>query len=302
MPGFLRQSLQSLMLKMRYSGQDLSIGTGFVTQSAGGPLLITNRHNVTGRHQETNIPLSKTGGLPDEIVLMHNKKALPNGALQGWVERTEPLFDKSGNPLWREHPSLKRHADIVALPLTQVDDVDLYLLNIDDRHSKILIFPGEVVSVIGFPFGKSAGGYLPVWATGFIASEPHVDYDRLPLLLVDCRTRQGQSGSPVIAFRVGHGDNAVTAGKNSEDRFVGIYSGRIHPESDIGMVWKASAIRELVKSFEPALKYPGPRSYIPAAAVGSIVALTPLPGEWDGKKFSAAFPTFPTQLGDKPKT
>ncbi|WP_428910707.1 hypothetical protein [Niallia sp. Krafla_26] len=44
----------------------------------------------------------------------------------------------------------------------------------------------------------------------------------LPLLLIDhCRSRQGQSGSPVIAYR---------------------------KESDLGLVWKASAIKELIDS------------------------------------------------------
>ena len=31
-------------------------------------------------------------------------------------------------------------------------------------------------------------------------------------------------------------------------RFVGVYSGRIHRESDIGTVWRADAVRELVAS------------------------------------------------------
>ena len=31
-------------------------------------------------------------------------------------------------------------------------------------------------------------------------------------------------------------------------RFLGVYSGRINPESDLGIVWKADSIRELVGS------------------------------------------------------
>jgi hypothetical protein len=31
-------------------------------------------------------------------------------------------------------------------------------------------------------------------------------------------------------------------------RFLGIYSGRINKDSDIGIVWKAEAIRELIES------------------------------------------------------
>jgi hypothetical protein len=29
-------------------------------------------------------------------------------------------------------------------------------------------------------------------------------------------------------------------------RLLGVYSGRINPESDIGMVWKTSAVREIL--------------------------------------------------------
>ena len=31
-------------------------------------------------------------------------------------------------------------------------------------------------------------------------------------------------------------------------KFAGIYSGRIHKDSDIGMVWKRSAILELIEA------------------------------------------------------
>lgn len=37
---------------MQLNGQPLSTGTGFIAESKNGPVLITNRHNVTGRHQE----------------------------------------------------------------------------------------------------------------------------------------------------------------------------------------------------------------------------------------------------------
>jgi hypothetical protein len=105
------------------------------------------------------------------------------------------------------------------------------------------------VSVVGFPFGIAAGGGLPIWATGFIASEPQVDYEHLPIFLIDCRSRPGQSGSPVIAYRSG---GAVTTGggvsvfTGSVFRLLGIYSGRINEQSDIGRVRKTTAIQELV--------------------------------------------------------
>lgn len=43
-----------------------------------------------------------------------------------------------------------------------------------------------------------------------------------------------------------NGDSAAFNGPVS--KFIGIYSGRINPESDIGIVWKASAIQQLAQS------------------------------------------------------
>jgi hypothetical protein len=33
-------------------------------------------------------------------------------------------------------------------------------------------------------------------------------------------------------------------------KFLGIYSGRVNAESDLGIVWKASAIKELVEAIK----------------------------------------------------
>ena len=192
-------SVKSLLLQMRFNGQVLSTGTGFVANAARGPLLLTNRHNATGRHQETGQPLSPTGGVPNEIVIMHNRANL----LGQWLAKMEPLSDNNGRPRWIEHPQLGARADFVALPLTQLDDVQLYPYTLGIGDPEILIAPAEVVSVVGFPFGLTAGGCLAVWATGFVASDPDIDFSALPVFLIDCRSRQGQSGSAVIAHRTG---------------------------------------------------------------------------------------------------
>ena len=84
------------------------------------------------------------------------------------------------------------------------------------------------MSIIGFPLGLAAGGLLGIWVRGTVPSEPDIDYNALPLMLVDSRTRQGQSGSPVIAHRPGgmvaleDGENAVFNGPVF--RFLRIYS------------------------------------------------------------------------------
>lgn len=230
---------------MRFNGQTLSTGTAFVANAPGGPVLVTNRHNVTGRHQETGQPLSPTGGVPNEVVIMHNRANL----LGQWVARTEPLHSNNGQPLWVEHASLGARADFVALPLTQMADVQLHPYTLGVGDPAILVAPAEVVSVVGFPFGLTAGGCLAVWATGFVATDHDIDYAALPVFLIDCRSRQGQSGSAVIAHRTGGAvatEQGVVVGGGVMTRFLGIYSGRINAESDLGFVWKAAAIQQLV--------------------------------------------------------
>ena len=239
-------SVKSLILELRYNGQALSTGTGFVANSATGPVLITNRHIVTGRHQETNQPLSRTGGVPNEMRIMHNRE----NQLGHWVSVIETLYNGNKH-LWIEHPTLGARADFVALPLTQTDDVQLYPYTLGIGDPAILVTPGEVISIVGFPFGITARGCLAVWATGFMATDHDINYGDLPIFLVDCRSRPGQSGSAVIAHRTGGAvstEQGVQVGGGEMTRFLGVYSGRINAESDLGFVWKATAIQELVNN------------------------------------------------------
>jgi hypothetical protein len=239
-------SVKSLLLELGFNGQALSTGTGFVALAPRGAVLITNRHNVTGRHQETRQPLSPTGGIPNEVVILHNRA----GQLGHWLPKTEPLYNND-RPLWVEHPDLGARADFVALPLTQLDDVQLYPYTLGEGDPPVLVAPAEVVSVVGFPFGLTAGGCLAVWATGFVATDPDINYGNLPIFLIDCRSRPGQSGSAVIAHRTGGAvatERGVMVGAGVMTRFLGIYSGRVNSESDLGFVWKAAAIQSLVNS------------------------------------------------------
>jgi hypothetical protein len=140
----------------------------------------------------------------------------------------------------------------VALPLSNLDEVELFAYDSANFGTPIFVGPADSVSVIGFPFGMTAGGACGVWATGFLASEPAVDFGDLPIQLIDCRSREGQSGSPVIAYRSG-GMLAMAEGSSAAFsgpvwKLIGIYSGRINPQSDLGIVWKASAIQALAES------------------------------------------------------
>ena len=74
---FAEPSIKSLFLEMRFDGQVLASGSGFLVKNARHVLLITNRLNVSGRNSETGDVIPKTCGTPNEIVTSHNPQGQP---------------------------------------------------------------------------------------------------------------------------------------------------------------------------------------------------------------------------------
>ena len=158
---------------------------------------------------------------------------------------------------WLEHPVYGRLVDVVAIPLAVPPGVTVFPYEAFDPSPQLLVSPSSDLSIIGFPFGRTGGGYLGIWVKGFVASEPDLDFESLPRFLVDARTRQGQSGSPVVAYNDGTGvaafaNHSVTMGVGRPVvNLLGVYSGRINPESDLGYVWKTQVIRDILMSQTP---------------------------------------------------
>ena len=105
------------------------------------------------------------------------------------------------------------------------------------------------VSIIGYPLGITAHGVFPVWKTGHIASEPEIDYQDLPMFLIDATTRGGMSGSPVVirlngGYKTRMGSYVLSG--SVATKFLGTYSGRIHQDSEIGRVWKSTVLKQLL--------------------------------------------------------
>jgi len=233
----------SLSLECSCQGANIHSGTGFVVSYDGLNYLITNWHVVTGRNPYTDQAFSNRG-VPDTIgIWYHSTKRLGL-----WILKTEPLFDSTTRtPKWREHPNGKE-IDVVALPLTRYEDVNVYPLDLSLAKTDLIISPSEPVSIIGFPFGMAASGKFPIWKTGHVASDIVLDYDGKPLFLIDATTKPGMSGSPVVAKRIGlHRTSTGWVMKFGEIiRFLGIYSGSIYEPSDVGMVWKPEVLNDIL--------------------------------------------------------
>ena len=256
MSQFSYPSLRALYIEVKRD-ELVSKATGFVVLTSKGPHLITNKHVVTGTNVNTRI----VDWIPTHLAIHHHKK----GALGQWVVREEELTIDNEN-VWVEHRALGAGADFVAVPLKNLKDVDFYDVDLknpfyseceSDRSRDFMLGPSDTVSIVGFPFGKSSSGYFPIWVTGFLASELTADFEGLPVQLVDSRTRQGQSGSPVFAYRSG-GSIPISVGASCifsgpVAKFIGVYSGRINADSDLGRVWKTSALIELITIIENGL-------------------------------------------------
>ena len=250
-------TLKSLFIEMFFGDTRLSSGTGFLIARNRDShcAFITNRHNITGRHQETGKCLSSNGAIPDHIIIYFHKN---DENTRGWLPIKLPLYRSDGSPFWIEHPILQGNADIVALNLQWGSDVSRYPYYLETTLDRpgIVVSPAEPVSVIGFPFGLSSSGKFPIWATGFLAQELSLITQDYPVFLIDCRTRQGQSGSAVIAHRssgsrkIQNGRVISTLNPNKEWEFLGIYSGRVNNESDLGRVWHASILGDLLDAAE----------------------------------------------------
>ncbi len=238
----------SRFIRMYFGETPLACGTCFFVMSDDGPVLVTNRHNFTGRNNITDKPLHKDCGIPDRaVVTLHGP-----GEVHYHIDLVD--HDNPERPSWIEHPTLGSKADIVALPVKEMANIigEANSVSLDSLSSQANWHRWDVGSelqVIGYPYGQ-IGGPFPIWSKGFIASEPDFDIAGLPIFLIDCRSRPGQSGSPVWA-RFKKGDIVTHKGKDYRanaimNHFLGVYSGRLRGDSDLGLVWKRICIEELV--------------------------------------------------------
>lgn len=200
------------------------------------PYLITNRHVVTGQNSLDGLKVPDNSPVISALrVAMHKA-----GHLGTWMPVALRLGDDDGRPYWLEHPDHGPWMDVIALPLGSVlEDDGLDLISYPHLAPAAKMGLGTELQVIGFPIGFDPihdGAPLGVWTRGTIAWPPSLPWRNLPAFLIDCRSRPGQSGSPVIfaanefiPYRSASGP--IATGPVHE--LIGVYTGRIHEDSDI---------------------------------------------------------------------
>lgn len=237
------------------------MGTGFVYEFKGRAFLISNWHNFSGRNAETGQPVcKKSGAVPNRV-----RVTMPEKEIGQWSTAEFQLCDASGRASWFEHPKHGRRVDVGALPLEDLHQYSFRAATGKESGADMLLQVGDDVYILGYPLGISATQHFALWKRGSVASEPDLDIDGLPKLLIDATTRPGMSGAPVIQHSTGgytrsNGDLVIAPGRYS--RFIGIYSGRLQEklgeapcvdeptksqEAFLGIVWKRPAIEQTIE-------------------------------------------------------
>lgn len=258
----------------------MAYGSAFVYRLDGNDYLVTARHNLTGRHWQTNDPLSSRypvnpthlrvmlfAAPPDEWTISPSNNNFRSSHFQVPLHTyLLPLIGADWQPVWNQHPTLGADADVAVLPYTIPNNATVERWErttertLPQQVSWPRLSPGQDVFIIGYPYRLSAGPRLPLWMRGTIASDPAFAYDiggkLYPLCLIDARTRQGQSGAPVMRYRppgslVIRNDGNPGALRNSDSDLVGVYSGRTSDESDLGFVWAMGEVDEICRNGVP---------------------------------------------------
>lgn len=252
-PDFLSLTTQQLSIGFSETNTLFSTASGFLYKYQDKIFLITNWHNVSGQNPNTGESLSSHGGIPD-VFLTYLRLKNENGS-----SLLQKIFlyadEEMSSPKWLVHPIHKENVDVVAIELEKSDKFAYYSIDEGNFDDSILPKIGDDCFVIGYPFEDLRYIGLPVWKKASIATEPTVNEDKMPKILVDTATRPGLSGSPVIYQRSGI-HNMINGILNNDTilgsirSLLGVYSGRIGKgeiHAQLGIVWKKKVINEIIE-------------------------------------------------------
>lgn len=235
------------------TGLRLATATGFfVLDESGSPFLVTNRHVVTGRHWQTDELDDRTAPSALRFTVPISRD---DGRAGFWAQVTVALGYGDERPIWLEHPKFGKSVDVVAISVGHLthdefgNALDFVTYPRGEAPARLNI--ANDVFTIGFPIGFDPleEAAFPIWTRGSIAWPPRLDWNGRPVFLIDSRTRRGQSGSPVVFYAdetMPYVDRTGELTHGPAWGLLGVYTGRLNPESDLGVVWKRSVIDDII--------------------------------------------------------
>lgn len=242
-------SLNTILISCLNGQEVIQFGSGFFINFLDKIYLITNYHVVYGNSPNDSVLV------PDFLEI---EIKFYNTDCKGYETIKLPLFSNNckiqSEKLWIEHNCRKeKEIDVIAYDVTDFVNKNVLLVFPLKSEEDLLITPSENVSVIGFPKNldfKCGDLELPIWKTGFIASD---FYTNEYYFYIDANTKEGMSGSPVFIKKTNgyickSDPTTLQAGVGLQ--FLGVYSGRKtfsnSSEDIVGKVFKYNAILEIL--------------------------------------------------------
>jgi hypothetical protein len=199
-------TLSTAMILAFCDDLEISRSTGFLWSHGDQDFLITNWHRITGVNPFSGKSLSKTGARPNRLTM-----ALPTTQFGVKFALDLPLYDAEGWALWNVHPTAGEQVDIIAFPIREefrsTQDAQRSLAKPFNEFESMRhqAFVGDEFMVVEFPRNLHMHG-LPLFKRATFATEPNLYKDEPSFrhesshrqVWVDCATRQGMFGSPVI--------------------------------------------------------------------------------------------------------
>ena len=190
----------TVRLECELDSGGVSTGTGFffafkLDGDKQIPLIVTNKHVINGAITGTFV-LTKRASDGSPQMGSHETIRLDN-------------FES----LWIKHPD--KDVDLAVFPLApllrsaETQNIPLFYITLDDSlipNNEIVNSLGglEDITMIGYPNGIwDKKNNMPITRRGITATNPKLDYNGLPLFVIDCACFPGSSGSPVLIFNQG---------------------------------------------------------------------------------------------------
>ena len=255
----------------------ISLATAFFFELHDETFIITNWHNVTGKHPFTGDSID-----PERSPLYIRAKWPSDVSSAGADVKTTHLtaqrveIEDENGPLWFEHPTLGSYCDVVAIPTVRPSDWPSAIHAPANRIDEVSIpiEPGLKALIIGFPKGISTGPGFPLIKFGTLSSMPGYKINvggefsdvggmkggiSLPAMLLDAHTLPGMSGSPVFGEHSGIWNlNGLGNSPISDDsvigtgrEFLGCHSSRIWERDEragLGICYPTDVINEICSS------------------------------------------------------
>ncbi|MGU3407230.1 hypothetical protein [Methylobacterium brachiatum] len=223
------------LIEMRIGSTELASGSCFIYERNERHFIVTAWHNLAGRNTETLKLLSKTGALPDNI-LVHIGNYSQVDEYSGFSRRAIVIpLQKDGMATYLVHTQKWPRVDVAVIPIDLNSDFnqEYYLsdgstrkfatpLNFKQPDGLVSLTPvleqekessltagtamnvvhtiGDDLFLIGFPSGLFDHLINPIWKRASFATHFDMDWSGEKMFLVDSASRQGMSGCVALYY------------------------------------------------------------------------------------------------------